>query len=232
MANIFGDQPINDDVTADTLVGEGKKYNDVNSLAKAYVNADSFIEELKRENAMLRAQKDAKELNNPDGNLQQPPPPTPAPPAEPVKPQNEKDLRTLVSEQLQELNQVAKFEANVEATAQRMVEVYGSPAKAQEALAQKARELGVNVEWLRDAAARSPSAFYATMGMNTNDPTNRQTPFPKSDVNLGQNNHNSGAKNYAHFQELKKTNKTAYYSAEVQAEMQRLAREQGDAFYT
>lgn len=235
MADIFGDQPLNDDITVDILVGEGKKYTDVNNLAKAYVNAESFLEELKRENATLRAQQDAKNLNNPDGMNQQQsqPPATPAPPTEPVKPQSTEDLRTLISEVVENQSQTKRFEQNVEITAQRMIEVYGSPAKAQEALAAKSRELGVNVDWLRDAAARSPSAFYATMGIPAapTPPVNMQTPVPHSDVRITPNV-NSGEKTYAYFQELRRTNKSQYYSAENQAEMQRLAREKGDAFYT
>lgn len=235
MADIFGDQPINDDVTVDVLVGDGKKYSDVNNLAKAYVNVENFAEELKRENAILRAKQDAKDLNAPEPNSQQPPQNAndQGAPAEPVKAQvNEKDLRTLVSEQLQELDTVRKFENNVETTAQKMVEVYGSAAKAQEALAQKARELGVGIEWLRDAAARSPQAFYATMGIPDSPPSSASTPAPKNELRIEQKNLNSGRKDYSYFQDLRRTNKSLYYSAGVQNEMQRLAREQGDAFYT
>lgn len=36
------------------LVGEGKKYKNVDDLAKAYINADDFIEQLKAENRELR----------------------------------------------------------------------------------------------------------------------------------------------------------------------------------
>jgi hypothetical protein len=235
MPDIFGDQPINDDVTVDILVGEGKKYTDVNNLAKGYVNAENFIEELKRELALERAQKDANTLNNTDGSNQQqtPTPPTSATPSEPVKPQSPEDLRTLISEEVANLAQSKRFEENIESTASRMVEVYGSPAKAQEALAAKAKELGVNVEWLRDAAARSPSAFYATMGIPSTPqtPTSTETPAPRSDVRVSPVM-NGGEKNYNYFQELRRTNKSQYYSTETQAEMHRLAREKGDAFYT
>jgi FlaG/FlaF family flagellin (archaellin) len=233
LADIFGDQPVsNTDVTVDILVGEGKKYSDVNALARAYTNADSFIEELKRDNAMLRAQKDANELNKSQGNLEQPTTPqTPAPQAEtPIKPAD-KDLRTLVSEVVQDLSESTRFEQNVETTARRMVEVYGDAAKAQAALQQKARELGVNVEWLRDAAARSPNAFYATMGIPASPSSAQSTPAPKNEMNVIPTP-NSGEKSYAYFQNLRKENKSLYYSTEVQAEMQRLAREKGDAFYS
>lgn len=47
-----GGTPATDIVAA--LVGEGRKYKSVEDLAKAYVNADGFIETLKSENHQLR----------------------------------------------------------------------------------------------------------------------------------------------------------------------------------
>lgn len=235
MADVFGDQPINDDVTLDTLVGDGKKYSDANNLAKAYANAESFLEDLKRENAQLRAQKDAKELNldKPDGNLEQRQPDRAS--VDTPKPQlNDKDLRMLVSEELQNLNETQRFERNVQSTAERLIAEFGSGTKAQEAVQNKANELGVSPEWLRDAAARSPNAFYATMGLPNESaisPTSRETPVPKNELRLNPNV-SSDKRSYAYYQGMKKENKTAYYSASVQAEMQKQARELGDAFYT
>jgi len=42
--------------TLDTLVGEGRKYTDVEALAKSRVEADEFIEQLKAEGAEMREQ--------------------------------------------------------------------------------------------------------------------------------------------------------------------------------
>jgi hypothetical protein len=230
--NIFSADLITD-VNVETLVGDGKKYKSIDDLAKAYSHLDNFAEELKRDNAQLRAKEDAKNLL-PDGSKEQQndQPKTPANPAETPKPQlNDKDLRSLVSEVVKDAAQSQRFENNVEETARKMVEVYGSTAKAQEMILQKSKELGVTPDWLRDAAARSPSAFYATMGINPSaTQTNRETPNSRGEVRLDPVN-KTGQKSYSYFQELRRTNKADYYSAGTQAEMQRLARELGDAFY-
>lgn len=42
------------DATLSALVGEGQKYKSVDELAKAYIEADAFVERLKSENADLR----------------------------------------------------------------------------------------------------------------------------------------------------------------------------------
>lgn len=229
--DIFGDKPLNDSVTTETLVGEGRKYSSTDELAKAYANVEDFAETLKRELAVERAKNDASRMTERQEQPRSGDQPV-TPPAETPKPQIEtKDLRELVTEVMRDVDTSRKFESNVEITAQKMIEVYGSAGKAQQAVIDKARELGVNPEWLRDAAARSPQAFYATMGINPEViPTNRETPAPRSEVRLPSSGNNQ--KNFAYFQELRKTNKTQYYSTETQAEMQRLAREQGDAFYS
>lgn len=236
--DIFGDQPLNDAVSLDTLVGEGKKYKDVDALAKAYANLDNFVEEVKRDNATLRAERDAKAFQNAQGNQEQARQPDPAnTPSETPKPQvNEKDLRTLVSEVMEDTINSRRLAENVETTAAKMIEIYGSASAAQQAIINKARELGVTPDWLRDASARSPQAFFVTMGVdpsNGGPRQNRSTPAPHSDVRIIPDvNGNNNGRNYNYYQELRKTNKAAYYSANVQAEMQKNARELGDAFYS
>lgn len=228
---IFNSAPLNDGVTLDTLVGDNQKYKTPDELAKAYVNADNHLDELRRDNAQLKAERDALKITPPV--VQEQAKQDPAPPVTPKAPEVV-DTRSQIREELKAITLEQKFEENVETTAQKLIEVYGDPARASEAVKRRAAELGVGVEWLRDAAARSPSAFYASMGIKPNEaPTNRETPAPKNemrtDVNLNQR---AGSKqSYAHFNELRKTDKARYYSVAVQAEMQKAAREQGDAFY-
>ena len=227
--DVFADQAQNDDVTLDTLVGEGKKYRDVNELAKAYVNADSHLDELRRDLAQSRARSDAEKNQEPVVQTQQ----QQSDPTLAVteKPQSNEDLRTLVGRELENLTQAKKFEQNVEVTAQTLIDHFGDAQKANQAVKDKARELGVSPDWLRDSAARSPKAFYATMGLNPEQQKrDTSTPAPRSDVRL-ESNQNNGKKNYAYFEQLRKSDKGLYYSQSVQNEMHVLAREQGDAFY-
>jgi hypothetical protein len=229
VVDVFADQAQNDDVTIDTLVGEGKKYRDVSELAKAYVNADSHIDELRRDLAQARARSDAEKNQEPVvPPQQQQSDPTPA---VTERPQNTEDLRTLVGRELEALTESKRFEQNVETTAQTLVDYFGDAQKANQAVKDKARELGVSPDWLRDSAARSPKAFYATMGINLEaEKRDTSTPAPRSEIRL-ESNQNNGKKNYAYFEQLRKSDKATYYSQSVQNEMHRLAREQGDAFY-
>lgn len=229
MVDVFADKAQNDDVTIDTLVGEGKKYRDINELAKAYVNADGHIDELRRDLAQARARSDAEKNQEPVVPTQQQQ--ADPPPAVTERPQSNEDLRTLVGRELEALTESKRFEQNVESTAQTLVDYFGDAQKANQAVKDKARELGVSPDWLRDSAARSPKAFYATMGINLEaEKRDTSTPAPRSDIRL-ETNQNNGKKNYAYFEQLRKSDKASYYSQSVQNEMHRLAREQGDAFY-
>lgn len=227
--DVFADQAQNDDVTIDTLVGEGKKYRDINELAKAYVNADSHLDELRRDLAQARARSDAEKNQEPVVPTQQQQ--SDQTPAVTERPQNNEDLRTLVGRELEALTQEKKFEQNVESTAQTLIDHFGDAIKANQAVKDKARELGVSPDWLRDSAARSPKAFYATMGINPEaERRDTSTPAPRSDVRL-ESNQGGSKRNYAYFENLRKSDKGLYYSQSVQNEMHRLARELGDAFY-
>lgn len=48
----------------------------------------------------------------------------------------------------------------------RLLEVYGEAEKVNEAVQNKAAELGISVSFLKEAAAKSPSAFYGLLGLN------------------------------------------------------------------
>lgn len=230
MADVFGDQPQNDDVNFETLVGDGKKYRDVNDLAKAYVNADTHIEELRRDLAQARAERDAEKNRQPNASEQQPQANQPI--VEPVQPQSKEDLRTQLREELKNLTQEQTFENNVETTAQKLIDHYGDSTKANLAVKERARELGVSVDWLRDSAARTPAAFYTLMRIDPSQQAqDRSTPSPKSEMRTNIS-HNPNVKNFEYYRNLKKENKALYYSVNVQQEMQKQAKDLGDAFYT
>lgn len=236
MADIFSADPVETDttITLADLVGEDKKYKDPDEVAKAYAHAEGHIRTLERDLAALRAQKDL-EANKPN-NLPNPNPdpaqPDPAdqPDLARSDPNEEKDFRSRIREEVQALSQEQRAVQNAETAAQKMVEVYGSVEKANEAVRTRAQELGVGTEWLRDAAARSPTAFYATMGINPDaTPSNRETPAPHSEVNL--NRGDPKVRNFEYFDSLRKSDPKLYFSASVQREMMKEARAQGENFY-
>lgn len=240
MADIFGADTITpddneNDITLDTLVGEGRKYKDPNQLAKAYTHADAEIDRLRAQLAeketearVLRDLNEARSTQKPTNeqpteDRQQQPDPNPA--------QKPEDISELVRRELTQAEAERRKTDNINRAAEVMNGHYGSAAKAQEAIRARAAELGVNFEWLRDAAANSPNAFFATMGIN---PAARSasTPGHSPEVIRQPQSGTSGTKGFRYFEELRKTSPKAFYSPAIQQEMFAARRELGDKFYT
>lgn len=231
MADVFNDDNTNNevDVTLEDLVGDGRKYSEPNQLAKAYANSETFIEQLKRENAELRAAQDAAAIRN--NQKQQPPANEPDPNADkqqvpPKQAPSDDDFRSQIRDTVKRLNEEERGLANLDTAAAKLVELHGSEAKANEALKNRARELDVSVDWLKETAMRSPQAFYNTMGLAA--PGNRQTPAPSSDVRL---NDSGNVRNFEYYDKIRKENKNLYWSREMQLEMQNAAKQAGPDFY-
>lgn len=230
MEELFNTDPVNNDIIADTLVGEGKKYKTADELAKGYANAETHIQELRRDLAALRAEKELEEAkkNNPPQNANEPPAtPTPAaePPATAPKASDEDNWRARIREEFEAVTEEQKHRNNLEAIANEMKTAYGD--KANERIRNKAAELGVSVDYLKDMAARTPSGFRSLMGMGS-----QSTSTPGADSNFRPPQNDGGNKmNFTYYEELRKSNPSKYFSREVQQEMFRQAKNLGDAFY-
>jgi hypothetical protein len=219
------DSPTPNTVTVDALVGDTQKYKTADDLAKAYVNAESFIETLKREKAE-EAQKAANAAaklevyerlaatknNDPTPPRQDPPQEQPKVSAEPKVDNLEEKIRsTLEAERDRERKTANRNQVNT-----KLVEIYGD--KAREVVAAKAAELGVGIDWLTSMAETSPAAFFNTIGV---EKSKMGTPALKSDVNpasLGETG-KILPNTYAYFNEIRRTNPKSYYSAETQRQI-------------
>lgn len=234
MSDIFSADPVEIDLTFNDVVGEDKKYKDPDALAKAYANIERHARTLEAENARVRAELDAKQAtNNNSGSSETPRQEPPAegdnpPPAPNPTPKQDVDLRSQIQNEIKAVTQQERARQNIDAAAQKMVDLYGSPAAANEAVRKRAQELGTTVERLQESAAESPSLFFATMGTPSGG-TDRSTPAPSSDYvdRGGQGNQ----KDFEFFDKIRKDNPKLYYSAATQAEMMKSARELGASFY-
>lgn len=237
--NDLGNEDINlDAVTLETLVGEGQKYANADALAKAYIHADNFGNTLKGENAELRAElkvlKDMLEANQNKPPVQTEPrniDPPAAPLSEPhsEKRGEEKDMTTLIREELERTSKEKLFSDNVNSVSERLASHFGDPVNARNALAKKAKELGVGVDWLMDVAGKSPDAFYSTIGI---DRRSFSTPSSGGTVNTSAFSSSGSKKDFKYYEELRKTNPNSYYSRAIQKEMFASRTSLGDSFYT
>lgn len=234
MADIFSADPVEIDLSFNDVVGEDKKYKDPDALAKAYANIERHARTLEAENARIRAERDASDAtkNNPPSNdapRQEPPvvndqqPPAPNPTPNPGV-----DLRSQIQEEMRAISAEDRARNNIESVAQRMASTFGSDVAANEAIRKRAHELDMTVDDLRDAAAKSPKAFYATMGI-TEGGSDRSTPAPRNDF---VSRDSAGAqKNFEYFDNIRKNDSKLYFSAATQREMMQQAKALGADFY-
>lgn len=222
--NVFTEQtPPN---ALDALVGEGKKYQTVEDLAKAVEFGQQHIAQIEAENAQYRANiQEQIELQRQRTNAE--------PPAKPEQRVDEVDLQTRIREALEQTDREKRVADNVNTVSKRLVEIYGDAKKANEVVAAKAEELGVSIQFLMDSAAQSPKAFYAQIGLAD---TQRNAPPLAGNVNpaalANMNPSRVGAPGtYAYYEEMRKTNPKIYNSPRVQLQMHKDAMEKGEAFF-
>lgn len=233
--NIFGGSPNEIDTAQNTdndpfkqLVGEGKKFSTPEALAKGKLEADAYIEQLKSEQAQLRAELEkrpskeelldiVKAAQNESGN---------------TKPGlDEEAVKSMINAQVQEMTAAEKREANSQKVISTMVEKFGD--KAAEVTAAKARELNVSVDYLKNMAETSPALFLQTMGV-----TASQQGRDTSNQNLGgsvnteqlQQGSAPKADSWSYYENMRKENPSEYFSPKVQNEIFEKRKRLGEAF--
>lgn len=178
----------------ESLVGEGKKFKDVQALAKSVVFKDAHIAKVENENAELRqkakqgmsleefyekVRADADKLDNAGQSPSSPSTPTPTGEEEKDKGLSVEQIRSLLAEEMAQKEATTLAEANVSRVQKVAEETLGPGYKT--ILSARARELNMDTEVAAKMAATSPDAFIALMVQGATAP--RPTPnIPHSEV--------------------------------------------------
>ncbi len=209
------------------LVGEGKKYKTVDDLAKAYVNADTFIETLKAENRELKEKATAaKTVEDVLERLQQQQATTTTDHSAP----SVSDLTKLVEQTVTGLETQKQRNGNLKVADQKMKEVFGEKAADVFNTAATTPELR---KVYMELAAVDPDKFVMmftgkkaeNVGVDTGGGVNSaaQHASPSPRVNT------VGTKDY--FDNIRRTNPSLYYSQEFQVNMDKSVRSNPDLYY-
>lgn len=232
------EEPTSPSVLGD-LVGEGRKFNDVEALAKGKLEADRFIEQMKQENAALKAdlEKQAYRLGVTDYLEEK----ASAPTAESSSPNNqnsgtldqgntnpktsEVDIESLVEQTLLKRDQEAVAKNNISLVESELEKAYGT--EAGNAVKQKASELGLQLSELQSMAAKSPNAFMQLMGK----PAVQSKPLISGTIRTeGSNFETSSDKDFAYYQKMRRENSKLYYKPSTQRQMMSDMERLGDNF--
>lgn len=219
----------------DELVGEGKKFKDQESLAKGKWESDRVIAE--RENELKELREELAARDKIEDLLSRVKPPESAPSTtpsaeahQPAKPAVDQDeLAEMIRKTLDAEKVNTRVAENVNTVSAKLVELFGDEAKASQVVKERARELGVSVEFLQSTAAQSPKAFFDLVGVKDQATSVGPT---KSDVNpQAFGNRTSAAKpgTYAFYEEMRKTNPVQWQK--MQPQIHKEALEKGEAFF-
>lgn len=220
------------------LVGEGKKFKDLEALAKGKLEADRHIEEITKTLNDLReevkkeeySKKLLEELQNKGtgtgtgtsatgnnaGNS-----------ATGNTTQDASNIEALVEQLMTKKERERTLEQNIAVANEAVLSQYGD--KAAEVVKEKAATLGMSVERLKEIAAESPTAFLQLIGAKANVKVDSvTTPSSIRSETLSQTNSD---RTFEYYQKMRKENKSLYYSPKVQRMLMDDRLRLGEKFY-
>lgn len=137
------------------------------------------------------------------------------------------DIESLVEQTLTKREKEQAIARNVEQVSSHLEQEFGTEAAS--IVKQKADELGMSLDRLKDMAGESPKAFLALVG---------SAPLPErnADVSSSVNSQavaqtRAGTKNWKYYQDMRRKNPNQYYKPSVQNEMVKMREQMGDSFY-
>ena len=252
--------PLHAEGTAlEQLVGEGKKFGEVEALAKGKLESDAFVTRLQTELAELREdmqgrlrmeefieemrQTQAQENGNQqvvsNGGVQNHQEPSQENQHAPLGVPNlsQEEVLNLVNSTVNQREQERIRSANRSESLDALHKVYGGTTQAM--LSQKVSQLGISEERLDDLAATSPAAFKELMGLNTPIKSSDGTAPPQSTLStsalLASSNQfkkidPENPKTMADFHAMRRTNPKRYNTRETQALIHRMAHDNPEEF--
>ena len=198
-------EPTNPTDPIEALVGEGKPFKDLAALAKGKLEADEFVEQLKKENYEMRnAVKEAEEklsrssttaeiLEAVRGMAQGPnEPPTPGGEGDPGNQPGitEDDIADLIKRTLSKTEQEKTREANFNSVKSAFMDSFKDPDKARLAYKAAAVALEMTEEQLDAYSKQSPHLVLRAAGL---EPAFKSTQTPPSYLESNANSEHQGA---------------------------------------
>jgi len=242
-AGSMDNQPSGNDSLQD-LVGEGKKYATEQDALASIPHAQTHIAKLEAENARLAAEAakgttvnemlDQLKARDAATGEQQAAAgagiPAQAPAAAPSPAASAEDLTTQVTEIVQKVRADEQAQANYAQFEAKLVEKYGANSAAE--LTALSNRVGMSLNDLQDLAQRSPTALLSMFPQGTT----QQAPVGAgqqgvAQVRQGNSADSSTERTFSHYEQIRKADPKAYWSAKTQQAIHADAQRLGEAFY-
>lgn len=232
------------------LVGEGKKFKDVQSLAKGKAEADAYItnllsrvDEMKSElNTRLTLEQFMDKMNQsrqPDGNRESGNDESPVNREEQNQTPNQNGAATIKPEDIEriidERERKKVADRNVNEVKERLRQTFGDNYVKE--LDSRASELGIDRAYLNNLASTSPKAFFRLIGERSQDNSNDSASLfgGRTNVNsetlVNKDGRKPGERTASYYAEIKKKNPSLYWSPEIQIAKHKDAMKLGERFF-
>jgi hypothetical protein len=210
----------------------GDKWSDPEVIAKGKVEADAYISDLEAQLAQMREDLGKQDYASQllDQLQKKAPTTTDGKPVAPNTNKNdtsgtdtgghtnpavsENDLKSLVEKALTEREAKATVDQNLGVVMKHLNDSYGTEANA--TVKKKADELGISLDRMEEIAKESPTAFFALIG-DTKKPLRSMT--SGSIRTDGVDYQTTGDRDWNYYQNLRRENKSLYYSTKVQRQL-------------
>ena len=211
---------------------------DVDALLKAKAHADKHIAKVEAEHAETKADRDRRltyedmisKINaNRDSTSRTPPQEETEREVDPTQVIPEDLISKKVDEMLTKKQQEARRVDNVAYAAQELTKVWGEDYT--DKLLNRAKELNLSQDFLRDLARENPQGFLKIVVPSAPKAVERSFTPPQSSQRAYTQSEDTGVRNWAYYQKIKKSDPERYKSGEIAVEMDRQAQKLGDAFY-
>lgn len=139
---------------------------------------------------------------------------------------SEEDLKSLVEKTLTQREKDSLVNQNLSYVDKELDKAFGT--EAVDVVKKKAAELGMSMDRLKDIASESPNAFLTLVGEKPKTPFN---PMVQGSVRTeGVNMQTTADRNWAYYQNLRRTDSNTYYSPKVQQQLMEDKMRLGDKF--
>lgn len=208
-----------DDWIAKVAEKKGDHWKDPQTIAKGYLHAQQRIQELEALAEETKKNDYAKQLLE---ELKQQK--APAISSEAAQSQgnqaqenttpNPVDIESLITKALTDREKQNTVSQNVALADQKLVEVYGT--EAAKVVNQRAQELGMSLDRLKELAGESPTAFLRLIGDANPKETNKGF---NATINTTSGFERNAERNNEYYMKLRRENKRKFYDPKIQAQM-------------
>lgn len=224
------------------IVGQDKKFKDIEALAKGKIESDRYIKDLENQLQEMRSDLDkegkidelmalVRSQRNQSANSSGEESGTEetGSPGNTSTDMTEERLMELIETKVSEREKSSRQQKNLTEVTSALKKSLGD--KANTFVTERANELGMSLKEIENLAKENPKALFQLLGLNNKTSEKAYFVGGGRSSETSSTTSNGETRNFQYYQELRRKNKKAYYEPSVQRQMLKDREALGNAFY-